>query len=151
MIQKQLSLHYSVLWKFISIIMLVAIFNTGSASACFYLAIEYLDSPAYQCHSLNFWKIDLMLNTWLLCTGAELDFGAGVWGEAEKIFFFFLLCQGKEDTGGPWFKNCVPTSENSERSQWFKHGVANREQGVRRACTPLIWPQVVSGRAPMLP
>ena len=95
MLQKLLSLHYSVLWKFISIIMLVAIFNTGSASACFYLAIEYLDSPAYQCHSLNFWKIDPMLNTWLLCTGAELDFGAGVWGEAEKIFLFFFALPGK--------------------------------------------------------
>ena len=37
-----------------------------------------------------------MLNTWLLCTGAELDFGAGVWGEAEKIFLFFFFCFARE-------------------------------------------------------
>ena len=59
--------------------------------------------------------MDLMLNTWLLCSGAELNFGAGVWGEAEKIIIF-LLCQGKKDTAGSWFKNCISTSENSERS-----------------------------------
>lgn len=35
--------------------------------------------------------MDLVLNSWLLCTGAELNFGAGVWGEAEKIIFIYLF------------------------------------------------------------
>lgn len=43
--------------------------------------------------------MDLMLNTWLLCSGTELNFGAGVWGEAEKIIIFFAL-PGKEGHRG---------------------------------------------------
>lgn len=91
-----------------------------------------------------------MLNTWLLCTGVELYFGAGVWGEAEKIFFFFAL-PGK---GGHRElmvqKLCSNLGEFREESM-VQVWVANKEQGVSRVCPPLIWSQVVSGGAPMLP
>lgn len=42
--------------------------------------------------------MDLVLNSWLLCTGAELNFGAGVWGEAEKIIiiYLFIFCFARE-------------------------------------------------------
>ena len=57
---------------------------------------------------------------------------------------------------GPWWvpslKNGVPTQGDLMRSlqQWFRGGIA-KDQGVGRACTPLIWPQLLSSIVPFLP
>ena len=60
----------------------------------------------------------MMLKTWPLCTGAELNLGDRVLGEVEKNSFIALLDKGRHSglAGSCPEKLCVPTWEDLVRS-----------------------------------
>ena len=63
------------------------------------------DAPGRRCslcggvkQGSELWNVEVMLKTWPLCTGAKLNFGDRVLGEAEKSSFIAL--PGKESKTG---------------------------------------------------
>ena len=78
----------------------------------------------------------LMLKTWSLCSGAEVQSWRPSLGEVEKNSFIAL--PGTEQHSRLMPQNCVSQPRRIEwvSEQWFKGGVADKI----RACIPLIWP-----------
>ena len=62
------------------------------------------------------------------------------------------LYQAKGPMVGAFPEKRCPHPGDLMRSlqQWFRGGIA-KDQGVGRACTPLIWPQLLSSIVPFLP
>ena len=79
------------------------------------------------------------------CSGAKLNLRDKSLGEVKKNSFIVL--PGKWGHSGLLpSKLCIPAQVDlvgSVMAMW-KGGVADKGLGVCRACTPLIWPQVVS-------
>ena len=85
---------------------------------------------------------------WCLIKSRRQSFG---W-RGKKYLYFFARQRGTQ-----WAHASQNCGSQSRRMwwgvlwQWFKGGVAYKDQGVGGACTPLIWSQVVSWWAFLVP
>lgn len=91
------------------------------------------------------WNVEVMLKTWPLCAGAKLNFGDRVLGEAEKSSFIAMPGKG----GYSWL---LPLKIACPNPGGFGEELYSNTSMVRmlirlgscRACSPLIWSQVIS-------
>lgn len=83
----------------------------------------------------------LMPKTRPLSTGAELNLGNRVMGEAEKNNFIVLQAKG-DIVGSCPSKLCVPTRKYLVRSftAMLQGWGCCKDQDVCRACNPITWP-----------
>ena len=89
----------------------------------------------YQCR--------LMWKTWPLSTGAELNLGDRVLGEEEKNSFIVFPEKGGHSGSCPE-KLCVPPWDLMRHFiAMIQGGDADNDEGVCRACTPLIYSQEI--------
>ena len=109
------------------------------------------DAPGRRCslcggvkQGSELWNVEVMLKTWPLCTGAKLNFGDRVLSEAEKSSFIAMPGKG----GYSWL---LPLKIVCPNPGGFGEELYSNTSRVRmlirlgscRACSPLIWSQVV--------